>query len=365
MSFKEYLLQEKIERTDIIDLYILTSMPELEDEANRFIKQEILNKVIHNIEEEAQSVVIREFRYFFEGRDGSKLLWLDEFSPSIKNNSSKLLNKINQEFFRGMYDDNFIELLRGLNKTSSYLDRRFDFLDKYGERLVTLEMLRDKTGLPWTMEIIIDAFNHKKWGWEASYGGPGWQAAAIAVNNLLTSPPSKMLYFLDRLIDFVHNTGPIANKFALYSGGWLNFLLDLKAQSKNVKELIPYASRDVQKMFSDSAWVKFFHEFRSLGAGESNEAIKNILLKTIIQLSKKNYDTSPYLNTFERIFKEKGLENTYQFTIDLVYDKKISPTVAERFIYNLWDAYGSDIPGLIGYVKKVSRDLGFSSPTNW
>lgn len=257
MNFKKYfLLSEEIKQPDIIDLYIMMAMPDPEDPKYRAIYDDAFKKSSNEIKLEIQNIVLRELRHAQDMAD--------------------------------VYDDEALKSLFPNHDLDPYAIRSsLIMLRKLWSRKkeLSIEEFASMTGVPWTIDSIIRAFY--KLDWSYMYGGKNWAKIAEQAKNLLDAGPADIVKALDRFVDFVHNTGAVANKFKGYDAGWLNYILDIKAQSKNIRELIPYASYEVRQLFRDPAWRQaMMSSHPGLGAEESDQVIVDMFRKYVPKILK-------------------------------------------------------------------------------
>ena len=57
------LINERVEKSDIIDLYIIMSMPALSDPALQYTANDIFKRKFRNVQDEIQSIILRELRH--------------------------------------------------------------------------------------------------------------------------------------------------------------------------------------------------------------------------------------------------------------------------------------------------------------
>lgn len=324
MTFKLYLeeynriLTEAIQKTDIVDLYIVLAMPKSEDPAYQFIANEIVAKTSANIISECENVILHEFRHVRDQYDGS--IFIDmadpkslmavahpqkspEEEPTPKddwvyfkpNNSRDDENSkqtaLNFGYAMGLtapYPGNFkqwkavaIKVSRAVkwlysakNKGSGrggsmwgeafsaadQLDHNFaKQVTKDRKRLnqleVDLPMLNKKFGINLTLPAIAIIFNDTD-NWSESYGGEAWGEATLELQKVVNTKKDSpsFLHALDRLVDFVHNNGSLLDKFRGYKEGWFKFILDIKNSAVNLRELFPYASSAIKPLLSSPEW---------------------------------------------------------------------------------------------------------------
>ena len=282
MNFLNFcLLNEAIQSPDIIDIYILMSMPEPADEANRFIKKEIISRSSRTILDEIDNILLREIRHMGSARmedymeDERALKARSYDGQDERKQIIKDLTRFQREF--GATPTQLYKVISRLHDT---------YGSEHGNRYLKAETnLRDiniRFGSHITHQDIVRMFSNPGY-WEQGYGGKSWaKIAEFAVSlNQSVSNSSEFLKRLDRFVDFVHNNGAVANKFRGFHEGWLLYILDLKQHAVNIRELIPYASRDVQKMFRDINWQELSRKIPGGGAATSFGAYKTLIQKYI------------------------------------------------------------------------------------
>jgi hypothetical protein len=167
----------------------------------------------------------------------------------------------------------------------------------YGEhqKEVTFKKATRETGISWNINLVYNIFNNLTW--RADYGGKAWaqitqEAAKVLTENNVT----QLVSSVDRFIDYVHNTGSILNKFAGSYDGWFNFILDLKAQSQNIRELMPFTSYEIRSMMRDPAWRLGMFQQPGIGADKSDKVIENLLRKYFIEFVATLFDEMVWHN---------------------------------------------------------------------
>jgi len=346
MNFKtHFLLSEAINKTDIVDLYIVMTMPEPMDERYQYTAKEVFEKVKNHITVEIQSILLRELRHM-NPTWGKTLTGKQIFGVNLDNTT----------------------MIEGLNKTYNILKNQFSYegSHKYENTEITIDWLAKATGLPWTIDAVINMFN--KSDWDGGYGGENWGKLASEAKKLLNAGPADMLKQLDRFVDFVHNNGAVINKFRGFKDGWLQFILDLKQHATNIRDLIPYASYDVRSLFKDPAWRLFMSQVPGKGAAESDDAIIELFIKYAKDIKYIEWDGSfdnyydnsgdvgfpnPLFSLIDNFGLDRlnnALKNNYNINPRL---KKAVRSVASEVAYNLVDA-STDLYGFIDSRKLLT-----------
>lgn len=313
----ESLLLEMVGKTDIVDLYIILALPKLEHPAHDFVAQEVVKETSGRILSECEHVVLRELRHF------TSMSTLGEFSNETE--SFKRIAKVKdlteyEEDGWLDYIDEYTEEIgeelglpklmpqtamqwanfaTALNKAGKYL--RIGAKNKKVE--MSIEALNKASGYNFNYAFIGRLFEHG--GWDDAYGGYKWTAVAQAVDNLKTSSRGKFIFYLDRLVDLVHNTGSVLNKFRSYKQGWLTYILDLKQHAINLNELIPYASPRVRKLFTTPEW-RFFK--MNMPGGNETAGVERIVHKAILKFNKQsgNWGSPGYGEIMDLIVNTKN-----------------------------------------------------------
>lgn len=297
-SFKTFLT-ERMQKNDIIDLYIIMTMPEPAEEDNKYNAQQILQNSKANIIKEIETILLKELRHF-SSQSKYEMLYIkpdSQYSAWAKNLGKNIFG----------IDMPYKILDKKLEKTASVLQKKLGDEEYEKDNEITIAELAQLTGLPWTIDAVVNAFN--KMPWDGGYGGRSWATIAEQAKKLIQSSPVDLVKNIDRFVDYVHNTGPVLTKFKGSNEGWLLYLLDLKQHTKNIRELIPYASYEVRKLFGDIMWRQFMMEQGFPGAEDVNNTsmikkfVKNYLKKgaqttvtqraaaVIYALNKQPYET--------------------------------------------------------------------------
>lgn len=291
------LLSEAINKSDIIDIYILMSMPEPHDEANIFIKNEKVKAISNTIIDEIDNILLRELRHLsIDYRD---------YGPDDDYKQ---------------YDSNIFESKYGIspkkiNEIVKFLTKMFgrEGKQKYFSTEITLPEINDIFQTKLSYQNLANIFSGAGL-WESGYGGKNWSRIAIFAGELhnLLKDTTKFLTKLDRFVDFVHNNGAVINKFKGYVEGWLPFILDIKQNAVNIREIIPYASRDIQKMFRDQAWRMLMRDIPGKGADTSFEAYKPLIKKYINNaINVKEATPAAYnISNIANVVKKIGYDET-------------------------------------------------------
>ena len=339
LKFKEHIfLTEKIAKSDIIDAYIIMSMPSPDDPANAFTADEISKQHSRTIINEIESIIVRELRH----TDNQTSTWktLTDYGEELKG--------VNYEPFANDYDYRDIinylrreskkifgvviqpkQFIEGLEDSMGYLQKTYSNNYKKQRETNVIE-LAEASGLPWTLEAIEKVF--KNWEWDTAYGGQNWATITNQAIKLQQGSQGDFFKRLDRFIDYVHNTGHVANKFQGYEEGWLNFILDLKAQALNIRELIPYASRDVQKLFKDSSWRQMLNKIPGMGAAETNDATIAVIQKYMDEFVKRRYNKIP--DPYEDDWDEYGIHTPMAQLAGQLGKKRLAELVEKELLTN-------------------------------
>jgi len=390
LQFKEhYLIKEYINKTDIIDLYILMSMPTPMEDHNKFIRDEVVKKTRSSIQGEIENVILREMRHLFnesqEYADGVSEIYSNDFyqdykkpyiydwdgdytkdgepgpiPPAMEKNLQILFKKM-----FGIPKADVGDVYHRLKQTETYLHKIFGHSYSGSNKKETSSGdLSYETGLPWTMENTANIFSNLKW--YGGFGGKAWGRIANQAAGLRNASPGEFFPLMDRFVDMVHNNGTIMNKFKGYHEGWLMFILDLKQQATNIRDLIPYASKDVKKLFRDPAWRLMMIKIPGMGAQEGGqETIINLFnkyMKDIIIMSKRwNNDVVDvdYLPGGREYYGKKAWEYSY---INKVFQEFGTAKVVQTLQDNITDkTMKKNIKAFLKLVKgnwkNVSKDI--------
>jgi hypothetical protein len=273
-------LCEAISKSDIIDTYILMSMPDIEDDAAQFVKKEIMDAAKTNIIEELTRILEKEVSHMrgesdtheyglaaikYMGVPGEKIESIDRqyLKPITKTfNLPAIKNPETEKEIVKLYKDVAKKLEAGGSGRADTL----------------------------TLAEIHGIFEN--FSWYSGYGGKNWARITAHVQKIAgAANQTEFFKALDRLVDFVHNTGSILTKFQGYAEGWIQFILDLKEKATNIRELIPYASPEVKKMFGSQEWRQLMTRIPGEGAERSIESYKQMLPKyvqSLYDLERKN-----------------------------------------------------------------------------
>lgn len=331
MDFSTFcLIQEAIQSPNIVDIYILMSMPEPADEANRFIKNEVISKSSRTILNEIDNILLRELRHI-------ETNYMEDYMED-----ERMLK--NREYYDQDDRKRMIEDLAGFQKRFGTPPAKLYMIintlsniygSERGNRYLTAETnLRDintKFGTHITHRDIVNMFKDNRY-WELGYGGESWAKIAefaLALNQSVSNP-SEFLKRLDRFVDFVHNNGAVANKFRGYHEGWLLYILDLKQHVINIRELIPYASKDVQKMFRDVNWRELTRKIPGGGAATSFEVYRALMQRYAKMFEKDKSWNSTIANTIKigNMVKKIGYEEVVRL---------IKQTFPDKLLYKVYD----------------------------
>jgi hypothetical protein len=280
----EQFLLEDIQRTDIIDLYIILSMPTIEDPAANFIAQQVVQETSGRILKEAETTVLRELRHMNE-ESNLRYLYSSMHEYNFSLNETALPNymsKLGKDLGLPPFSKQTVSQWKALG-TALDKARKWLIAQARRKREMTLEELNAATGYRFSYDFIAKLF--RKGGWSYEYGGPKWAAIADAVNNLKTSSKKMFVFNLDRLVDLVHNSGSILIKFRTYDRGWLTYLLDLKQHAINIGELIPHASPEVRKLFASQEWRQTKSQ---MPGGNETAGLERIMWKELTEWYRAN-----------------------------------------------------------------------------
>lgn len=274
-NFKtHYFLTERVEKTDIIDLYIMLSMGPPDDANLKSIYDEKFSNITQNIKNEVEYIILRELRHALIRTNLRILIELD-----LKEVWARIFGDIpvDDSYLEADFETDLIHNLRELKKQFKGVSHRTTHQHPRRGK-ITFEVLNNKFNLPWNIDVAINMFENLSW--HEDYGGDSWAAVARHAKKLLEAESIKDVSFeLDRFIDYVHNTGKVLDKFYGSDLGWLPYLLDLKAVATNIRELTPYASHEIRRMMSDQAWRMALMDQPGLGADQSYTVIEGILQK--------------------------------------------------------------------------------------
>lgn len=312
MKLFELFLFEYTKKSDIIDLYIIMSMPQLQSKANQFIVDQVVQRSRNNIVEESRNIVAAEIAK----------------SIPLNNVQRKVAKQIKSGKFNNPFSVSADRVLQGLNQlpTEEQIEADKDLF--WSLRDLTFDQLIEKTNLPWTTETIGYFFN-KHTSSRHAFGGRVWGKIAEGVSQVEKSKStSEFLKAFDRFVDLVHNTGSVLDKFEGAHEGWITFILDLKQHALNITDLIRYASRDVQKLFREQEWrmqqperqgnvqtiehlaAKYIKQadFDSL-----SEMIKTYGLRDVVNVVKRLYKSNRTIKKRLNIFKQNLQQGYYDY----------------------------------------------------
>jgi hypothetical protein len=364
---RHYLISEKISKKDIIDAYIIMSMPPIDEPADRFVADEVFAKSKTSILAEIESILLRELRHLgdesqifdivddlydrykdsLNGYNQAKKYGEEEEYEWELKNSKNELDKLSAKIFGMVLEPD--QLFKGLAKTEKVLGRTFGDEDSraYIRGEITTDELADKTGLPWNTKSLINMY--KNINWNPGYGGRNWAKIAEEAHSLKTADDESFFKQLDRFVDFVHNTGSVLNKFQGYKDGWLQFILDLKQHAINVKELIPHASQDVRRLFKNPTWREFMmRHMKGAGSATSKTALMPLITKYIEMIYSEFVHGSEDETTFQNILS----------SINQLLDKYGKDVVLDTVMENM-------TPSLKRKLRKLDKHGAWQSRLFW
>ena len=261
MKLNEIIL-EYTRPKNITDLYLIMTMPEPSSKAGKFITKEIVTQTRNDIQKEMEGIVLGELSHWADmTREGELLTeYLNEvdnegedseeaedFLHDLNQNNTlkKLMDKTGAN---RKYDHHWLNLGHALSasyKFSKHQDvQGFDEYFDYVKRHYNIKM---------TPGIIEWVYNQL--GWDSDYGGPPWAKITKAVTELREASGAQFLF--DRTIDLVHNTGSLLDKFR--ESDKIKPILDIKAHAIDPRELYKHSSRDIQRLFRDPNWQKYYY----------------------------------------------------------------------------------------------------------
>jgi hypothetical protein len=359
-----YMLQEQLKRSDLIDVYILMSMPDIDDPSAKFIKDEIMAQVKSNIIEELQKIITKEFlhiksqeycenvqkikdfmtfeagpwysqglmltpRFISKQRDqATKLRFIQDFVKDF-NLSNTYYSEDNKKQNITIEDFKLFAKAFDLNIPKDFVDV-FDNHKEFRQTIYKIYTTSiNNNQIP--VRYIYRAFTLLKWN--TYYGGKNWaKITEHTIKILSTKDSAEFFKELDRLVDFVHNTGSILSKFQGYKQGWIQFILDIKEKATNIRELIPLATPEVRKMFSSQEWRTFMTKIPGEGAETSIDGYKALMLKYITNLSDllnieidediNEINATLYVNALDEVWKQIGTKRT-EAVLDTIPSKLI------------------------------------------
>lgn len=346
MNFNEYFyLAEEVKRTDIIDTYVLMSMPDIDDPAAQFVKKEIMDQARSNITQELTHIILRELRHAdSEGKLGEIL---DDFVRADNDIKDGL----------ALRDFDYSDIFRGAKKISEILNLQPPRSSKYVADNLKMYIRNTKQLLSaikynknninkLSLNTAYKCF--KVLPWSRLYGGTSWsEITAHTIKIINAKTPMEFFKLLDRLIDFVHNTGSILTKFKGYEEGWIQFILDIKEKAVNIRELIPHTSQEVRKMFASPEWRTFIKKIPGEGAETSFESYKQMLPKYIKNIA-ITIDGDPeagfadvvrYAGAVGETILKIGKKRAEEFIKDLPVNTIVNAALAaQAFLQNLPDS---------------------------
>jgi len=281
------LLTEQVTRQDIIDAYLLMAMPSLTDKASQYLSQETIKRVRKSIIDELTDIILAEVGHV--SRECKSVIVFSRALRDDKIEAIQLGQQLADTLFGKRID--FQTLATGL--------RRADELTKdenYQNQLRTVEDLRQITSLPWSMSAVKRAFSDL--AWDTEYGGESWgEITAQTINLMNTSSNELFLAQFDRVVDFVHNTGTLLNKFRndRRGGQSLGFVLDLKQEAIDPRTLARYASPEIAKLFRQGEWKRTQH-LSQTPKDQEISALVNKMGKKKLDTNDSLYEFTLYLN---------------------------------------------------------------------
>lgn len=324
-TFKEHLLLERIGKSDVIDLFLIMSMPAPASKANKFIIDEVINNARRRILDEFEDIILDELGHIGEVRENDPDITTEMFTGIIRN------------LFGKRYTKPFA-VTHKLDQVMAAANNRKEGLTI---RAINKEMNNSKM----TFNRIADTFESKKI-WGEGYGGPSWAQLTRLVSNLhKQKEASNFLREFERLVDLVHNTGSFLEKFAGHREGWLPFILNLKQSTQNIRDLFPYVSKDVRKVLNDPNWRIQTHQVTQ-GREVSEEIPEKVLSDALIN---RKIDVR---TAFGYLFLHYGKEKVKQDAIKLInkMDDVDFQDVFDRLQF-MYDAQDEVIRYLSRYVK--------------
>ena len=259
MKLKDILLTEVTKPHDIVDLYLIMLMPEPSSKAGKFTVKEVVDSVRDEIQSELEKIILRELAH----SAGMSKEGLDVASGYLPEGPSKRIQRRLKEKLGIEHDKE--DPMVGQMALRSFFDE-FRAL-RYGRILQDTEKQDFKAFENHLKEHIPDI---KKFGpglvkwmfnyleWDESFGGIPWANITEQVEKLKEARGQEdFLKQFDRVIDVVHNTGELLNKFNKYRD--IRRVLDIKQHAMDPRELHQHASPDIRKLFRDPAWQKHYY----------------------------------------------------------------------------------------------------------
>lgn len=256
LLLEQKLLLEAVSKSDIIDLYIVISMPAPSDPAQQHIVKEVLERSRIHIQDEIEFILLRELSHFTDETELELNEWQDRYINFPK------------------------ELVPTGANPKTFPMQLWEILDMTNDGTeLTLREVSNQLGIRVNYQFVIDMY--RTLTWSENFGGESWAKLTEAARMLNESKLTNYGKAVDRFIDFVHNTGSVINKFRGYRDGWFKYILDLKQHAINIRELIPYASRDVKNLFKTHEWRELMKRIPGKGAAVSTDTDERLLAKAI------------------------------------------------------------------------------------
>lgn len=316
-SFEKRLLNERVNKSDIIDLFIIMSMPKIATKAGKFIQQEIVQRARANILAELESIVVEELEHFCgygEVSERSVLKHAHKLGKIFLDDNIEVPKRNKREWLIGFRE--------------KICERMISILKRAIPHKFTIDEINDMTGANLSLSNI--AYLYKNLRWPKHYGGKPWADFTTAVGSLKnTQGTEEFIRAFERIIDLVHNTGSILDKFHGYQEGWMPFILDLKQHTHNVRDLFPYASKDLRTLLSGTDWR---------GQTTYHTGIDPVIIHNGLQAE----DPSTY---FENLVRHYGTDKILELASELFADstKKQLSQYRNRLL-TIIDEYNMDSP---------------------
>lgn len=312
MKLNELVLLEQLSKQNIIDIYILMSMPDLADRASQFISKEVLNRIRNNVVEELTTIIIGEVQHAADECISIYNLYYGELTEKELNEAAKHISKalFGKEFSAGSLMEAFFDVLAS-NEGS--------FVYEGAKPIKTLEDLKKATELPWTLGAIEKLFS--KLDWMEEFGGPLWAEITRYLQEITRSSEKQFMLLFDRLTDIIHNSGSLLRKFkiarSITSYDELRALLDLKQEAASPRALARYASPQIRKLFRRGEWR---YTSRSRAQASDQREISVLLDRMLVHYG----SVEEVVRTVNALIAHYGIPNV----ADVINNKNDKPALA-------------------------------------